>query len=56
MIQWFTLYMVKNLFLGGKFIRQNTRLIFDLKIKCEIQNSNWLIVLIDFEETFDSIS
>ena len=43
-------------FINGRFIGENTRLIFDIIEECSHQNSKNLIVLIDFEKAFDSLS
>ena len=43
-------------FVNGRFIGENSRLIYDIINECEIQNSKNLIILIDFEKAFDSIS
>ena len=43
-------------FINGRFIGENTRLIYDIIHECSQQNSKGLIVLIDFEKAFDSIS
>ena len=43
-------------FVNGRFIGENLRLIYDIINECEIQNSKNLIILIDFEKVFDSIS
>ena len=43
-------------FINGRFIGENTRLIYDIINECEIQNLDGLIILIDFEKAFDSIS
>ena len=43
-------------FLPGRFIGECTRLIYDLLNHCEQKKINGLIMLIDFEKAFDSIS
>ena len=43
-------------FVNGRFIGENSRLTYDIINDCEIQNSKGLIILIDFEKAFDSIS
>ena len=43
-------------FINGRFIGENTRLIYDIINACEQQNLSGLIILIDFEKAFDSIS
>ena len=43
-------------FINGRFIGENTRLIYDILDECSYQNSKNLIVLIDFEKAFDSLS
>ena len=43
-------------FINGRFIGENTRLTYDIINECNNQNSKGLIILIDFEKAFDSIS
>ena len=43
-------------FINGRFIGENTRLIYDIINECEKQKLDGLIILIDFEKAFDSIS
>ena len=43
-------------FINGRFIGENSRLMYDIINACNNQNSNYLIILIDFEKAFDSIS
>ena len=43
-------------FINGRFIGENTRLIYDIINECETKNLKGLIILIDFEKAFDSIS
>ena len=43
-------------FVNGRFIGENTRLIYDIINECENNNLNGLIILINFEKAFDSIS
>ena len=43
-------------FINGRFIGENTRLTYDIIKECEARNTNALIILIDFEKAFDSIS
>ena len=42
--------------LKGRFIGENTRLVYDIMQYCEERNIPGLLMLIDFEKTFDSIS
>ena len=39
----------------NRFIGENTRLISHIIMKCQIQNVDGLIIIIDFEKAFDSI-
>ena len=43
-------------FLKGRFIGENTRLVYDIMQYCEERNIPGLLMLIDFEKAFDSIS
>ena len=43
-------------FINGRFIGEHTRLIYDIIDECSYQNSKNLIVVIDFEKAFDSLS
>ena len=43
-------------FINGRFLGENTRLIYDIIEECNNQNSKALLILIDFEKAFDSIS
>ena len=43
-------------FMKGRFIGENTRFIYDLMYYVESKNIPGLLVLIDFEKAFDSIS
>ena len=43
-------------FLSGRFIGENTRLLYDLIYQAEILNKPGMILLLDFEKAFDSIS
>ena len=43
-------------FINGRFIGENTRLIYDIIEGSNKQNLNGLIILIDFQKAFDSIS
>ena len=43
-------------FINGRFIGENTRLTYYIITECNLQNSKGLILLIDFEKAFDSIS
>ena len=43
-------------FINGRFIGENTRLTYDIINECESQNLKGLIILINFEKAFDSIS
>ena len=43
-------------FLEGKSINECTRLMYDIIISCKEQQQNSLILLVDFEKAFDSIS
>ena len=46
----------QNGFISGKFIRENTRLTFDIKLECERLNKDWVIMTIDFVKAFDMVS
>ena len=43
-------------FINGRFIGENTRLTYDIINECESKKMKGLIILIDFEKAFDSIS
>ena len=43
-------------FIKGRFIGENTRLTYDIIEECNSKNIDGLIILIDFEKAFDSIS
>ena len=43
-------------FIKGRFIGESTRLIYDIMNYTEVKNKNGLLMLIDFEKAFDSIS
>ena len=43
-------------FVNNRFIGENTRLMYDIINECNTQNIDGLILLIDFEKAFDSIS
>ena len=43
-------------FINGRFIGENTRLTYDIIKECESHNSKGLIILINFEKSFDLIS
>ena len=43
-------------FISGRYIGENTRLIYDLMHITEEYNIPGLIILIDFEKAFDSVS
>ena len=43
-------------FINGRFIEENTRITSDIINECNSQKINGLIILIDFEKAFDSIS
>ena len=43
-------------FLDDRYIGESTRLIYDLVHRCEHLNLDGLLVLIDFEKAFDSVS
>ena len=43
-------------FISGRFIGENTRLIYDVMHYTEIHNIPGLLLLVDFEKAFDSIS
>ena len=43
-------------FINNRFIGENTRLTYDIINECNNQNQRGLILLIDFEKAFDSIS
>ena len=40
-------------YISGKFIRENTRLTFDIIMECKRLNKDWVIITIDFEKEFD---
>ena len=43
-------------FLAGRYIGENTRLMYDIIHECNSTNIPGLILLIDFEKAFDSVS
>ena len=43
-------------FIKGRYIGENTRLIYDVMHQCDIRKISGLLMLIDFEKAFDSIS
>ena len=43
-------------FLAGRFIGENTRLLYDVISQTEIQNKAGMVLLLDFEKAFDSVS
>ena len=43
-------------FIEGRFIGENTRLIYDIMQLTEKQNIPGLLLLIDYEKAFDSVS
>ena len=43
-------------FINGRFIGENTRLTFDIINECNFENEKGLILLLDFQKAFDSIS
>ena len=43
-------------FINGRFIGENIRITYDIIHECNLQKKNGLILLIDFEKAFDSIS
>ena len=43
-------------FINGRFIGENTRLTYDIIVQCIRQKIPGLIIIIDFEKAFDSIS
>lgn len=43
-------------FIKGRYIGENTRCVYDLMSYTEIHEIPWLLVLIDFEKAFDSMS
>ena len=43
-------------FVSGRFIGENLRLIYDIMFEAKVQNIPGLILLIDFEKAFDSVS
>ena len=43
-------------FIAGRFIGESTRLVYDIMNHCENYNMNGLLMLIDFEKAFDSVS
>lgn len=43
-------------FIPGRFIGENTRLIYDIMQYTEEHDINGLLLLIDFEKAFDSLS
>ena len=43
-------------FIKGRFIGESTRMVYDLIHYTKSYKMNWLLMLIDFEKAFDSIS
>ena len=43
-------------FLAGRFIGENTRLMYDILYQTEILNKPGMVLLLDFEKAFDSVS
>ena len=43
-------------FVQNRFIGENTRLTLDILIESNVENSSGLLILVDFEKAFDSIS
>ena len=43
-------------FLAGRFIGENTRLLYDIMHLAETHNITGLVLLLDFEKAFDSVS
>ena len=43
-------------FMSGRYIGENTRLLYDIMHQCEIKNLAGILMLIDFEKAFDSVS
>ena len=46
----------QNGFLDGRYIGESTRLVCDIMQYCEDSNKDGLLLLIDFEKAFDSVS
>ena len=42
--------------MSGRYIGENTGLIYEVMHRCEIKNLSGILMLIDFEKAFDSIS
>ena len=42
-------------FIKGRYIGENTRLVYDIMHQCEIKKISGLLMLIDFEKAFDSV-
>ena len=43
-------------FISGRFIGENTRLVYDIMHCVEKNNSQGLLMLVDFQKAFDSVS
>ena len=43
-------------FLSGRFIGENTRLMYDIISQTEVQDKSGMVLLLDFEKAFDSVS
>ena len=43
-------------FLSGRFIGENTRLMYDIISQTEVQDKPGMVLLLDFEKAFDSVS
>ena len=50
------MYMDKNLFIQGRSIGNNIRLIYDTLQYTTTQNKPGMLLLVDFEKAFDTIS
>ena len=46
----------KNGFLDGRYIGESTRIIYDIMQLCDDQQKDGLLLLVDFEKAFDSVS